>query len=68
MACGILVPQLGIKPVPPALAKQYFFFPLWLCRIFVAALGPFLVAASRGCSSLPRLRIAVAFLVVKHRL
>ena len=28
MACGILVPQLGIEPVPPALAKQYFFPPL----------------------------------------
>ena len=67
MACGILVPQLLIKPVPPALAKQSFFFPHF-GRAFMAALGLFLVAASRGCSSLPRLHIAVAFLVVKHRL
>ena len=31
MACGILVPQLLIKPMPPALAKQSFFSPLWSC-------------------------------------
>ena len=40
-ACGILVPQLGIEPTPPAVEAQSFFFFffkfIWLWRVLVAA-------------------------------
>ena len=85
-ACGILVPRPGIEPVPPALqgtfittgppgkSQEYWLFKtfiyLWLHRVFVAAHGLPLRAASGGSSLLwcAGLLVAVSSSVVEHSL
>ena len=50
--------------------KKKIFIYFWLCWLFIAAHGRPLVAVSRDCSlvAVLRLLIAVASLVVEHRL
>ena len=55
---------LGLPP------SSYLFIDFWLCWVFMAVRGLSQVVASSGCSLLEvlRLLIAVASLVVEHRM